>query len=391
MVVWLLSRLLYSVILETMDHHFEKVGDMRLLIKTTIIISLLVSLPVTAIADSPGFMDPQIAMIKGQVVVDEGPISTNAIVAFFLESKGLPPISENMSRVPEFLGGTDPQGNFAVQLMAGDYYMGMLLREAGAEPGPPRKGEKFYLANDGQGKLRLFAIAPLQETDFGKINFSEPGVFKEIEEFFSVEGLLINGKTKEPYPGAVVMAKSDLNQPRPDYISKRTSSDGRFRLQVAAGESYYLIARETIAGPRPRPGEYLGTYGVKSAGGVNAGAIFGGGSPPPGVLDVEGQESGSPLLVHGGKGEVVSGLEILMFEMPDPEAIRGELQGTASSPKFETGAQLNNIFFAHNSYEIEDISIKELNNWVEFLKGRTDVAIELSGHTDSEGDDEFNR
>jgi outer membrane protein OmpA-like peptidoglycan-associated protein len=108
-------------------------------------------------------------------------------------------------------------------------------------------------------------------------------------------------------------------------------------------------------------------------------------------LDVEGQESGSPLLVHGGKGEVVSGLEILMFEMPDPEAIRGELQGTASSPKFETGAQLNNIFFAHNSYEIEDISIKELNNWVEFLKGRTDVAIELSGHTDSEGDDEFNR
>ena len=104
-------------------------------------------LPTLSHAALPGFMLKRMGTMKGQVMVEGEPFG-NSIVSFFLTSNGLPPVGKNMRRVPEFLARTDPEGNFSVKLAAGDYYIGMLMREDGAAPGPPREGENFFFVGD---------------------------------------------------------------------------------------------------------------------------------------------------------------------------------------------------------------------------------------------------
>ncbi len=361
---------------------------MRITVKSAIITVLMVILPLTLNAALPGFMLKKMGTMKGQAIVDGEPL-TNSLVAFFLEKKGLPPVSQNMRRVPEFLARTDVDGNFTVKLMAGKYYIGMLKREAGAAPGPPREGEEFYFAGDEQSGLEKYSIADQEEKDVGRVSGVPPDSFNVIGELFTVQGVVLNGVTRQPYGGSVIMAKTALNIPRPEYISPLVGPDGKFTMGLAAGRSYYLVARQTIAGSRPRPGDYIGTYGVLSAQG-NVGLMFGGGAPPPGVKDDDKSDAGRALTVNGAKGEFLRGLEILVFPVPDPQAIKSSLQGTAGSPGLETGARMNNILFAFNSDVIEKSSTAELDKWIKFLKGRPDIRVELSGHTDSSGDDQFN-
>lgn len=51
---------------------------------------------------------------------------------------------------------------------------------------------------------------------------------------------------------------------------------------------------------------------------------------------------------------------------------------------------LNNIFFDFDSYEIRDESFTELRKVQKFLKANPKVRIEISGHTDTKGTDEYN-
>lgn len=51
---------------------------------------------------------------------------------------------------------------------------------------------------------------------------------------------------------------------------------------------------------------------------------------------------------------------------------------------------LNNLFFDFDSYEIRDESITELRKVEKFLKTNPQVRIEISGHTDAQGSDEYN-
>jgi outer membrane protein OmpA-like peptidoglycan-associated protein len=107
-------------------------------------------------------------------------------------------------------------------------------------------------------------------------------------------------------------------------------------------------------------------------------------------MDDGKRNAGRALTVNGAKGEFLRGVETLVFPVPDPRAIKNSLQGTADSPGLETGAKLNNILFSLNSSIIEKSSNTELDKWVKFLKGRPEIRVELSGYTDSSGDDQFN-
>ena len=62
----------------------------------------------------------------------------------------------------------------------------------------------------------------------------------------------------------------------------------------------------------------------------------------------------------------------------------------ADAPDYETGYAMSNLFFAFNSYELDERSFDELDLWVSYFKGRRDIAIELIGHTDNIGSDESN-
>ncbi len=55
-----------------------------------------------------------------------------------------------------------------------------------------------------------------------------------------------------------------------------------------------------------------------------------------------------------------------------------------------TTIQLNNIFFEFNKADLKSESFDELNKVVDFLKNKPTVEIEISGHTDDKGSDDYN-
>ena len=49
------------------------------------------------------------------------------------------------------------------------------------------------------------------------------------------------------------------------------------------------------------------------------------------------------------------------------------------------------FFFDYNSFELKPESFPELDRLAEFIKSNTSMEIEISGHTDNIGSDEFNK
>lgn len=323
----------------------------------------------------------QMGTMRGQVYI-EGTPRPFALVAFFMEENGLPPIGGGITRVPEFLSRTDVYGKFAANILAGGYYIGILAREPGGAAGPPREGEKFYFVRSSAGQLRVLHSKEQAVVDQGRLDAELPETFSGQDEFFTVEGVVRDEKGN-PQKGVVVLGKSQLNVPRPEFISERTDENGFYQLKLPTLRPFYLVARETVAGARPRPGTYIGTYGIESSTGLATPSIFGSGSPPPGVTGEGGKDRA--LAVSGGPGEKVTNADISMYRLPDPEVIKGGIQGTINSPKFAKGAEINNISFARNSYILGPQSYRELDLWVDFLKGLQDVKVMLLGHTDNVG------
>jgi len=355
---------------------------------------IVLLLPASGYGALPGFMLKRMGTLSGQVFVNGEPV-TNAIASFFLESEGLPPVQRGMRRIPEFLTRLDNEGRFSLKLSAGKYYMGILLREPAKGVGPPRQGEKYYFAVDAAGGLRLLEIADRKKIDVGRVDGASPESFSglvdgSLSEFITVEGVVLD-EHGAPYPGAFVLGKKDMRTPRPEFISERTGDDGRFSLKLPAGKTFFLIARENISATRPRPGQRIGTYGILSKTGLASPVIFGIGGPPPGVLDKDKSSGDRALIVSGAKGDTVTGITIHMYKVPDPREIKSSLKGTPDSPKFETGALMNNVSFKDNGYHLDPKSFAELDRWAAFLMGTKTIGFEISVSADNTGTEEFNR
>ena len=359
---------------------------MRIIHLFLLIVFTCLLIPAPSQAAPPGFMLKKMGTMSGQIYVNDTP-RPYALVSFFLKEKGVPPIEGGMRRVPEFLSRTDVDGKFKINVLAGAYYVGVLIRVPGAVPGPPRQGEKFYFVSEKAGELSLLTIKEQEVVDKGRLNVALPETFRSLEEFFIVEGV-VRDENGAPVKGVVVLGKSQLNIPRPEFISKRTDESGSYQLKLPPQKAFYLVARETIAGSRPRPGSFIGTYGIESKTGLATPSIFGAGSPPPGVVNEE--TSNQALAVSGVPGEKTSNADIFMYMVPNPDKIRESIQKTVNPPKFEQGVALNNISFAYNSYRLKQKSFEELDLWVSFLKGQQEMKVVLRGHTDSAGHQEYN-
>ncbi|MBU0674663.1 MAG: OmpA family protein [Proteobacteria bacterium] len=292
-----------------------------------------------------------------------------------------------MRRVPETLSSTDSGGYFNVELMADEYYIGIMLRTSGPSPGPPREGEKFYFATSGEGKLRTFIVTSQLESNVETIDGAPPESFDGMSDHFIVKGT-VRKENGEPFPGVVVLGKSQLNMPKPEFISRKTGDDGSYQLELPADIKYYLVARETIADARPRPGSYIGTYGIMSSTGLAAPSIFSAGSPPPGVIK---HDNSKARTIAGGVGESLADIDLYMYMVPDPEVIKASIQGASGSPKFRQGTTLNDIMFPPNSHVLNEPSYAELDKWVNFLQNHSSFRIEVDGHTDDKGHEENNR
>lgn len=354
------------------------------------LLAVLLTIPVCSQADPPGSIKHRMGTMEGEVFYDNKPVA-NALLAFFEESKGLPPVSGLSGRIPESLGRTDPDGKFKVKLIQGSYYLGVLLRPADSLPGPPRDGEVFYFADDGQGKLKKLAIEDFKQINVGRIDSSLPEVFNETEDHYTVEGTVYMEEGEKPLEGAIVMGKTSPSMRRPQYFSEKTGKDGKFSIKLPPDQTFYLVARTLITGSKPEIGESIGKYGADSFTATSANTEQQVGGPPPGVAKKKTPRIvADSIPVTGSKDELISGVKIVMYTMPDQNELRSENMRLAEAPDYETGFAMSNLFFAYNSYEFDERSFSELDLWVNFFQGRRDVAIELIGHTDNVGSDEYN-
>lgn len=56
----------------------------------------------------------------------------------------------------------------------------------------------------------------------------------------------------------------------------------------------------------------------------------------------------------------------------------------------QTAIQLNNVFFDFDKYDLKSTSYAELDRLADFIKQHPDLKIEISGHTDNKGSDNYN-
>ncbi len=361
---------------------------MKKIIVLMFLVGLLLPLNSRAI---PGFMEERMGTMSGQVVFEGKPLANN-MVAFFNVIKGLPPISGQGGRAPDFRSFSDQDGKFSLRVSPGSYYIGVVIRGAGAALGPPREGEVYYFAVGRDGKLGKTAIEGRQTIDQGTIEFALPGIFHETEDSFTVTGVVVKGAgDDEPFQGAIVTAKGKLSKYRPDYVSSPTGADGTFSLALPPGKAFVLLARTSITGDKPKPGDEIGKYGANALEAQLANVPELG--PPPGIdgekpVRVAADEA---VTVTGETGQVISGLIIHMYKMPDQKAIQEEKKNTSGAPDYTQGAALKNLFFATNSAELQGDFAVELDLWVKFLQSRPEINIEVNGYTDDVGSAHYNQ
>ncbi len=335
----------------------------------------------------PGYMLARMGTMEGQVFV-EGKAAKSVLLTFFNVDKGLPPVANGgIGRIPDVVERSDAEGKFKVQLLQGRYYLGILLRPVDGRPGPPRKGEKFYFADGGQGALRQLEIADFKQSELGRIDCSPPKAFKAVEDHFTVKGVVLLGEgANKPLANAIVLAKTSATAMRPEYFSVPTAKDGKFAINLPPGRTFYLVARSSITGAKPNPGEGVGKLGIDKAAGQGPVSAKNAGPAPPSQeflaqTGVRGQLNDDSVSVTGKAGEVVSGLKIHMFKMPDGQAIREERQKAAGSglgqanPGSESGVE-----FAPNSDQLTPPALAELDGWVQFLQEKKEAKLELGGY-----------
>lgn len=317
-----------------------------------VVMLILFASPLLCHAAPPGFMKARMGTLSGQVQDEnEKPLTGGGVVSFFKVSKGIPPLVANMHRIPDTLGRMEQDGRFSVKLLPGTYYMGaMIISDPGRGPGPPREGEVFYFARDEKGDLLKLTLGQYEDKDVGLVMGGLPGSFPVVKDLATIAGKILH-EDGQPFEGAFVMLKVDMNSQRPDYVSQRTGKDGSFLLKIPSGK-YYVLSREKIIGGRPSIGDFVGVFGKDS---LLGGALPGGGVERlgPGVplksedgassgeqdaaeLDERGnsgflggigsvQAGSAAVIIELKKGESLIAMEIIMYQVPDPVGTREKL------------------------------------------------------------------
>jgi hypothetical protein len=247
--------------------------------------------------------------IKGRLMIEGKTAMPGGVVSFFDVTAGLPPNHGNVRRIPDLVTQVGEDGSFTAKMLPGKFYLGSLNRKPEQGPGPPRPGEKLYFAVDDTGAIRMLEVLPGEKKDFGNISISPSIAFKDLADYFTVEGQ-VKDEAGKPVAGAMLMIKIDLESPRPDLISANTDREGRYRIKLPIGKSYHFIARNTINPGRPFVGSYVGTYN--------------------GPLNLktaqESEEAPLPVPVTAKAGEIVTGIDIMVIAVPDPEKIKKQKQ-----------------------------------------------------------------
>jgi hypothetical protein len=271
----------------------------------------------------PGFMKEKMGTLEGQFLTEKDKPLVKGIVSFFNEQGGAPPLAGSARRVPDMVTRSDEAGHFSVKLLPGKYFMGALIRDPSAGPGPPREGEKYFFAMAEEGKLRVFEVKTKETTNTAEVMGESPDKFVQLKDFGIIQGEVKDEQGK-PLAGILVTVKEDLSDPRPQYISEPTRKDGRYQLKLPPGK-YFISARESLQTGRPRPGSYVGTYGKTAP--VEATRQTSTGGAPAGI-GAQGS-GGEAIVIEAKSGQTYDGVNINLYRIPDPEKTRQQYEEEA--------------------------------------------------------------
>lgn len=267
--------------------------------------------------------------VDGKVKFEGDDTIQGGIVSFFKADGSPTPDQASARKVPYKISKMNTDGTFSVKLPAGPYHMGAMKWKKGRRPGPPMPGEEFIFIYDKGKILRRIDCKAGEINDVGELSgWSPEEKERDLTHSLIIRGTVTNEKA-EPFSGAVVMLKVEINSEKPQFISNPTKEDGRYEFVVLPG-TYFLIAKQgSYMVGRPRPGSYMGAYGQKEAIGAGGGG---------------GRTQASASTVWGEKGETLENIDIVMFVLPDPEELKKttrERVGAQEIGKPEVPVQIN--------------------------------------------------
>jgi len=158
---------------------------------------------------------------------------------------------------------TDDAGTYRIPLPQGEYWLAARKRGVGGRLGEPTPGDlngvhpdnPVRLSRGSESRLADLTLRPVSNESFQQQQAA--GKFATTETAFV--GLVANGDG-EPVDGIYLFAYIDSGMVgKPSYISAQTGGDGRFRINLGSGGSYYIGARSNFGGPL-EPGEWVGTF-----------------------------------------------------------------------------------------------------------------------------------
>ncbi len=198
-------------------------------------------------------------------------------------------------------------------------------------------GSVGYLSSlraDGLGEDDLYSVTFLQEKAMGELTANAAGAAPVAEELSST--VLLKGRIKELRELAGIEASIELMDLSDASLVARFTSDavtGEYMVAVPAGHDYAMY--------------------VKADG----------------------------FLVHSENIHVPNGIRNM------------EVAIDVTMEPLESGNRvtMKNLFFATASADLEGSSLSELNQLLDLLTKNTDLRLEISGHTDSDGTAAFNQ
>jgi parallel beta-helix repeat protein len=200
------------------------------------------------------------AVIKGVVSGPEGPLEGASIHVYSDTTRQFrgPGLFGPQGAV---IGGTDPEGRFAIDLPAGTYYLVASKRKGGGFLGPLRPGDLhgWYDGNPVVVRPGIRMSVTLQVVEKLKETI--------VPHRTGGGATAIKGKVSDPEgnvpAGVYAYATTDSNfmiGAMPPYRSQPLSKDGTYVIDLPEGGTYYVGARSGYGGP-PLPGEWHGFLG----------------------------------------------------------------------------------------------------------------------------------
>ncbi|WP_051054114.1 OmpA family protein [Fibrella aestuarina] len=209
-------------------------------------------------------------------------------------------------------------------------------------------------------------------------------VFGQIEKA-SLEGLVLDGATRQPIVGAKVEAFSMAGKVA---SSKTTVQDGSFRLSLSAKELYQIIVQakgyvnsvEQIDFSDPRVVSRVGktVYLTKSIPTNSTPATAS--IPPPARPTTE-----APAVPTRPRATSATASR----PSPPKPVTAASPVGTPPAPALTASvlpAEIESIFFTQSTAEVLPESRGAMDKLVQFLNQNPTLTVELAGHTDNQGD-----